>query len=234
MGRAAPGCSQPNLTLSHQQQHQHGASRNGIRERKIHFNPLGPAAGLDPAGQWGSGGSVLPREVQLGRNPPGCCCPAPSGHTLQGKEVGFAEIMDEKGHTSPALLCWPLCLFPQFSQNLEFLLGLHATPALLPAVAWIQPACISQSPCFRYHLFLGCPTCSKDKEPRPFQRSQHEKQGFMKKTQNNKPKNQSKPLSFWEHHIHLSVPHRQTNTGIACPSSGGEQGTRASLSWDSP
>lgn len=128
VGRAAPGCSQPNLTLSHQQQHQHGASRNGIRERKIHFNPLGPAAGLDPAGQWGSGGCVLPREVQLGRNPPGCCCPAPSGHTLQGKEVGFAEIMDEKGHTSPALLCWPLCFlsFPRtWNSSLDFMPPLH-------------------------------------------------------------------------------------------------------------
>lgn len=121
-----------------------------------------------------------------------------------------------------------LSLFPQFSQHPGFLLGLHATPALLPAVAWIQPGCISQSPCFRHHLFLGCPTCSKDKEPRPFQRSQHAKQGLKKKY------NQNKPLSLWKHHIHLSVPHRQTNTGIACPGSGGEQGTRASLSWDSP
>lgn len=181
-GRAASGCSQPTLTLSQQQQQQHGASRNGTREGKIPFNPQRPAAGLDPAGEWGNGGCMLPTEVQLGRNPPGCCCPAPSGRVLQGKEGGFAGIMDEKGHTSPALLCWPLCLFPQFSQHLGFLLGLHATPALLPAVAWIQPGCISQSPCFRHHLFLGCPTCSKDKEPRPFQRSQHEKQGLKKNT----------------------------------------------------
>lgn len=192
---------------------------------------------------WIQLGSGAVGAVCCPRNPPGCCCPAPSGRALQGEVGELAEIAGEKGHTSPALLCWPLCRFPQFSQHLGFLLGLHTTPALLPAVAWIQPACISQSLCFRYHLFLGCPTCSKDEEPRSFQRSQHEKQGFKKKERKpneqktpktKKKPSQNKPLSLLEHHIHLSVPHRQTNTGIASPSSGGERGTRASLSWDSP
>lgn len=140
---------------------------------------------------WIQLGSGAVGAVCCPRNPPGCCCPAPSGRALQGEVGELAEIAGEKGHTSPALLCWPLCRFPQFSQHLGFLLGLHTTPALLPAVAWIQPACISQSLCFRYHLFLGCPTCSKDEEPRSFQRSQHEKQGFKKKER--KPNEQKTP-----------------------------------------
>lgn len=69
MGRAASGCSQPNPTLSHQQPQQHGASRDGMRKRKIPFNPQGPAAGLDPAGHGAVGAVCCPGKCSWGGIP---------------------------------------------------------------------------------------------------------------------------------------------------------------------
>lgn len=213
-GRAASGCLQLILNLSRQlqQQQQHGASRNGTRERKSPISPRRPAAGLGPgwrAGQWGlraaQGDAAGLKSLRM-------LLPCTVRPYIAGK--GGGSLLKLWMRRAIHLLCCSAGLCASVS-SVFLAPGVPpwtlCYPRTAPALAWIQPACISQCLCFRYHLFLGCPTCSKDKEQLPVQRSQCEKQGFKKK------KKPPKPLHLWEHHINLFVPHKQSNIGEACP-----------------